>query len=76
MDGAHDEAPASPDLGRQFGLEHVGVLPENPEVFFMGADRILDHSRLAVVLEHDGIEVHDLAEAVAPEFERVGLVPE
>src|SRR4029077_12417588 len=45
--------------------EQVDVLPQDPVVLFMHADRVLDHPRPALLVGERGVEVVDLAEAVA-----------
>src|SRR5215472_1205872 len=66
--GKHQPARA-PDL-RLVGPK-VGVLPEDPVVLFVHADRVLDRLRLAVVVVDDGVEVMDLPQAVAAELQTV-----
>ena len=50
---------------------HVVVLPQDPVVFLVHADRVLHGVRLAFLGREDGVEVVDDAEAVAAELERV-----
>jgi hypothetical protein len=38
----------------------------------VNADGVADHARLALAVVHDGVDVGDLAEAVAAQFERRG----
>src|SRR5690606_36870764 len=59
----------------RFG-ENVRVLPEDAEVLLMHADRVLHLVRLAVAIGQDGVEVVDLAEAVAAQLEGVDLKAE
>ncbi len=47
------------------------MLPEDPVVLFVHADRVVDHPRLAVLGRERGVEVADLADAVAAERERL-----
>jgi hypothetical protein len=52
------------------------VLPEDAVVLLVHADRVADGVRLPAVVGEDGVEVVDLAQAVAAELERVGLLAE
>ena len=65
-----DHAAHAADLGVA-GAE-VGVLPGDAVVLFVQADGVLHRDRVAVVVVDDAVQVDDLAEAVAAEFERVG----
>ena len=47
----------------------VVVLPEDPVVLFVHADRVLDRVRLALFRRQHGVEVVDHAETVASELE-------
>ena len=50
----------------------IHVLPEDSLVLLVDADRVAKHDRLAAAVADDRVEVADLAEAIAPELERVG----
>jgi hypothetical protein len=50
----------------------VDVLPQDGVVLLVHADRVRDRIRLAPGVVQHGVEVGDLAEAVAPELERRG----
>src|SRR4051794_3135890 len=54
----------------------VLVLPEDPVVLLVDADRILDRRRCAVLVGEHRVEVTNLAEAVTPEGQRVGEAAE
>ena len=47
------------------------MLPEDPVVLLVHADRVRDHPRLALLVRERRVEVVDLAEAVAAERERL-----
>ena len=49
----------------------IGVLPQNAEVFFVDADRLVDVDGRAVVEAPGAVEIGDVAEAVTPQRERV-----
>ena len=68
------QAPLAAGLGR--AVEDVRVLPEDPGVLLMDADGVADRPRLAAVAGHRGVQVGDLAEAVAAQLERVGPLPD
>src|SRR6201990_312598 len=67
--GDHEAALAA-GLGR--AIEDVGVLPQDAEVFLVDADGVGNGARLAGVVGDGGVQVGDLAQAVAAELERVG----
>ena len=67
--GDHEPALAA-GLGR--AVEDVGVLPQDAEVFLVDADGVGDGAGLAGVVGDGGVQVGDLAQAVAAELERVG----
>ena len=67
VDGDHEPARAA-DLG---ALDVVDVLPQHAVVLLVDADRVRDHVRLAGRVVQDGVEVADLAQAVAAELERL-----
>ena len=69
-DEADHETARAPHLGVA-GAE-VPVLPEQPGVLLVQADRIGERDGLAGSVAHDGVEVVDQPEAVAAERERVG----
>ena len=73
-----DEADHEPAAAAHLGspAEHVDVLPEDPVVLFVHADRVVDHPRLALLVRDRRVEVVDLAEAVAAERERLRHAPE
>ena len=54
----------------------VGVLPADPEVLLVHADRVRDGQRLTVLVVGDGVEVVDLAQAVAAQLQRVQQQPD
>ena len=68
----HEAAPAA-HLDVAVG---VGVLPEDPEVLLVEADAVLDDVDLALGVDRADVEVDDLAEAVAAQGQRVGVVAE
>ena len=71
-DGRHrvdDEPPPATRLDVPGRV--VGVLPQQPRVLLVQADRVGDPPRRAGMVGQVGVEVGDLAEAVAPELERV-----
>ena len=49
----------------------VDVLPQHGVVLFVDADRVGDGVRLTLAVVQHGVEVADLAEAVAAEFQRL-----
>ena len=57
---------------RRAGPE-VGVLPEDPVVLFVQADRVRQRAGVAGLVGDHGVEVGDVADAVAAELERVGV---
>ena len=67
--GDHETALAA-RLSR--AVEDVGVLPQDAEILFVDADRVRYRPRLAGFVGHGGVQVGDLAQAVAAELERVG----
>ena len=73
-DEAHDEPAAAPDLAP--AALQVDVLPEDPVVLLVHADRVRDRPRLALLVREHRVEVVDLSEAVAPERERLRHAPE
>ena len=52
------------------------MLPEDPVVLLVDADGVGGRGRVALLVGHDGVEVVDLAEAVAAERQRVRHAPE
>jgi hypothetical protein len=64
-----DEPSCTAGLGAGLGVD---VLPEDGVVLLVDADRVADRVRLALGVVHDGVEVGDLAEAVATQLERGG----
>src|SRR5438445_7614169 len=48
------------------------MLPEDPVILFVQADRVLHDGWLAVIVGDRHVEILDMAETVAAEFERVG----
>lgn len=66
----HDQPPGPPDLGVA-GAE-IGVLPADTGVFLVQADGVRDVDRLAVLVVDDGVQVLDVADAVAAQAQRVG----
>ena len=62
----HREPAHTANLGARVVID---MLPENRIVLFVDADRIGDRVRLALAVVQHGIEVTDLAEAVAAEFQ-------
>src|SRR5215210_2559206 len=73
-DKRDDQAPGPPDL-RGIG-PHVVMLPAEAGILLVQADGVLDLHGVARAVYHDGVEVADLAEAVAAELERVGQGPD
>ena len=73
-DRADHEAPRPTDLGS--AGPHVDVLPEDPVVLLVHADAVLEHLRVAVLVGEGHVEVVNLAQAVAPERQRVGHAAE
>src|SRR5262249_45091424 len=69
-DRRDDEAARPPHLDLP-GAE-VRVLPEDAEVLLVNADGVLEDDGLALGVGDDGVEVADLAEAVAAELEAIG----
>jgi len=69
-----DEADHQPELPPRLGHvePQVAVLPEEPEVLLVHADRVADHLRVAHLVGQRGVEVVDLAQTVAAELEAVG----
>src|SRR3712207_9136735 len=67
----HPPRPA--DLGA--GLL-VDVLPQHAVVLLVQADGVLDAVRLAAGVVQDGVDVGDVAEAVAPQLQRGGHEPQ
>src|SRR5580693_9810668 len=63
----HDEPPLPSGLRRSG--EDVEVLPQDPVIFLVDADRIRDHGRLAEVVGHRRVQVGDLAETIAAKLE-------
>jgi hypothetical protein len=70
-----DDQPARPADVRPAG-PHVLVPPERAVVLLVHADGVLHLERRAVLVDQRGVEVADLAEAVAPEGQRVDQRPE
>ena len=65
-----DDEPAHPaHLGAG---DRVDVLPEDRVVLLVDADRILDRPSDTLRVVGDGVDVGDLAEAIAAELERHG----
>ena len=52
----------------------VNVFPQNAYVFFMHTDGIWDLANRTVWLSDSGIQIHNLAQAVATKCERVGVI--
>ncbi len=73
-EGNHQAAGAAA-LGGEVG-EHIGVFPQKAVVLLVDADGVRQRLRGAVVVGDDGVEVADLAEAVAAQAERVGVAAE
>ena len=71
--GDHQPATAA-DLDG-LGAE-VGVLPRDPGVLLVHADRVGDDDGLAVLVVDDPVEVVDVPDAVAPEGQRVREPPD
>ena len=69
-DAADHHAAHAADFGVA-GAE-VGMLPGDAVVLFVQADGVLHRDRVAVVVVDDAVQVDDLAEAVAAEFQGVG----
>ena len=69
----HHEPALAARLGRV--VEDVGVLPEDAEVLLMHAYRVRYGLRVPALVGHGGVQVGDLAQAVAAELERVGPLP-
>src|SRR5689334_7104131 len=68
------QPPRAPDLG--LAGPPVHVLPAHAVVFLVQADHVLDHLGVAVVVVQPGVEVVDLAQAVAAQFQAVGQDPD
>src|SRR5206468_2040063 len=70
--GDHEPALAA-GLGQGArAVEDVGVLPQDAGVFFVDADGVRYGPGLAGVVGDGGVQVGDLAQAVAAQLERVG----
>ena len=69
-DGADHQAPRPAHFGAP--RHHVDVLPEDGVVLLVHADGVVLRVRLAPLVGEDVVEVVDLAEAVAPQGQRVG----
>ena len=54
----------------------IGVLPQNPEVFFVEADAVLRHVDFAGRVGDHRIQIDDLAETITAERQRVRVVTE
>src|ERR1700722_13993562 len=69
-----DTADHHPAHAADFGVAgaEVGMLPGDAMVLFVQADGVLHRERVAVVVVDDAVQVDDLAQAVAPELQRVG----
>ena len=76
-DEGDDEPAAAPHLGFII-CPPVHVLPEDPGVLLMKADRVLDRVDLSMALVGGevGVEVPDLAQAVAAQGQGVGEKPD
>ena len=72
-DERDDEAAQAPDLDL-LGAE-VRVLPGDPGVLLVHADRVGHHERVAVLVVDEAVEVRDVADAVAAERQRVRQPP-
>ena len=70
----HDEATRTADLAG--AAEEVLVLPQHADVLLVQAHDLRQLDRLALVVGVDGVEVVDLAEAVAAERQRAGQAAE
>src|SRR4051794_6336455 len=57
---------------RRAGPE-VGVLPQDAGVLLVQADRVAQDLRVALLVGEDGVQVGDVAEAVAAQLESVGV---
>ena len=73
-DGADHQAARPAHLGA--ARDHVDMLPEDGVVLLVHADGVRLRVRLAAFVREDVVEVVDLAQAVAPECQRVGHAPE
>jgi hypothetical protein len=76
-DGGHErehEPAAAPHLG--LAGTPVDVLPQQRGVLLVQADGVAENLGLAGGVDEHGVEVTNLAEAVAPELERVGEHPD
>ena len=69
-DGRDHQPPGTPDLDE--AAPEIEVLPEDPGVLLVQADRVLDRHRLAPVVRDHAVEVADLAETVAAQLQGVG----
>jgi len=69
-EGEH-HAPLPPGLGR--ARPEVGVLPEDAVVLLVQTDGVGEGLRCAGLVGDDGVQIGDVAEAVAAELERVGV---
>ncbi len=66
-----DEPALAPDLPR--AGPQVGVLPEDAVVLLVDADGVGQGAGVPELVGDDGVDVGDLAEAVAPQLEGVGV---
>jgi hypothetical protein len=67
-----DHQPAATAGLRRSG-EDVAVLPAHPVVLLVEAEGVANDPRVAVLIGERGVEVVDLAEAVAAQLQRVGV---
>jgi hypothetical protein len=73
-DRRHDQPPPAPDLGA--AAHQVVVLPADADVLLVEADGVGHGPGRALLVGQDGVQVPDLAQAVAAVRERVGEAAE
>ena len=69
VEGGNHQTPRATDL-RGPGLQ-IAVSPEHTVVFFVHADRVGVVHHFAIAVHHVGVEVEDLADAVATQAQRI-----
>src|SRR5206468_2442043 len=71
LDGGNrgDDEPAAPPHFGAVRNAAISVLPQNAVILLVHADGVLHGEQVPAAIDHVGVEVLDVAEAIAAEFE-------